>query len=63
MHGPYETQVYRVEGHMPIVNHITYQFGVHQFWRNLFYVLGQFLIWGIDIINSPFLVTVLDYSF
>ena len=41
---------------------ITYQFGVHQFWRNLFNVLGHFLIWGIDIIHSPFLVTALDYS-
>ena len=30
---------------------------MHQFWRNLFYVVGHCLIWGIDIIHSTFLVT------
>ena len=29
--------------HTPTL-YITYQFGVHQFWRNLFNVLGHFLI-------------------
>ena len=39
-----------------VVISITYQFGVHQFWRNSFYVLGHFLIWGIGVIHSPFLL-------